>query len=989
MSAALGVNVRTSGPSRFEVVEVAWRCARASSCAEPRTISRPGRRSDNRLLRSCDTPGLASRPMHRSAPRPPHQIPDAHRAEADAALEVLLDRALEPIVDMVLHRAATARYEALAPRRPGHLPRAPPTATFERGLGHEGRNPLADQSTDKFAPLADERAHPLPAPRRERLPARLRADRPALRLARPRPTSACSTPPRTTGRTRAATSASTARSASCRPARRSCIGGQGRRNARRRPARRRASSTSRPRSPRCSAARPARRRHATSRVQDGEALTDVLDPAERPQHVVGFLFDGTNPNVLYDMAARGEAPNVARAHRDGHRVRPRRDGVAADGHAREPHVDHHRRAPGHHGILQQRVVRPRRRASRSSPTRRPRGRGACSTCTPGIESIHDAVHRTWPDAFTASVNEPCDTGADYSTFDFFRRGEVPPIPKDPFGLPHTTERFVRPVEGLLVVVGRRPHGRRAGARHRRRQLPRRRPTRMPRFMWCNFTLTDAAMHEGGPHSEMAAASVRDSDGRIGEILDGARAGAACSTTARSCSSPTTAWRRTIPAVRGDWDVALRAAGVEARDEAYGFLYFGVRAPSICPVRPRGELTMRRLTVGVVVAVIAARGVRRGAARQSSADRRRRNDARGRRNDRGGSGNADLSALAAQDAKPKIKVTYTSRGRHRLHDRAGRQRQVRVHQRQQHDLHRRQEPRSRATAPAPTAKCTDLGQPRRRGRRHRSTFTATFAAIAGIISCLDGGIETSETIAGRDASCVTSRRPTSPRELKAWRRRAQHGRRCATTSPNDSRRRSASTSRPASSSKLTATTTGKPQDEPDRDRDRRRRPTATSPRRRRRRRSRRSPSPSGGPSAGVSIPGSGGSVADLPEAQATRRGELPRRVAIAGAQDRHHVAGPALAQPDLDERPDDRRAPSASRTRCRGSRSAARRRPRRPTATRAPGAWSTSPPGPCGRTTRSRARRRTDRRARRKRAQVERVGNPPREAIAERIGRRTG
>ena len=45
----------------------------------------------------------------------------------------------------------------------------------------------------------------------------------------------------------------------------------------------------------------------------------------------------------------------------------------------------------------------------------------------------------------------------------------------------------------------------------------------PRFMWCNFTLTDAAMHDGGPHSEIAAASVRDSDGRIGEILDARRA----------------------------------------------------------------------------------------------------------------------------------------------------------------------------------------------------------------------------------------------------------------------------------------------------------------------------------------------------------------------------------------------------------------------------------------------------------------------------------
>ena len=87
-------------------------------------------------------------------------------------------------------------------------------------------------------------------------------------------------------------------------------------------------------------------------------------PTERPRYVVGFLFDGTNANVLYDMAARGEAPNVARAHRDGHRARARRDGVAADGHAREPHVDHHRRAPGPPRHPAQRVVRPRRPASR-------------------------------------------------------------------------------------------------------------------------------------------------------------------------------------------------------------------------------------------------------------------------------------------------------------------------------------------------------------------------------------------------------------------------------------------------------------------------------------------------------------------------------------------------------------------------------------------------------------------------------------------------
>src|SRR5205807_5296526 len=47
--------------------------------------------------------------------------------------------------------------------------------------------------------------------------------------------------------------------------------------------------------------------------QDGTVRDDVLDVgAGRPRHVVGFLFDGTNPNVLYAMAASGEAPNVAR-----------------------------------------------------------------------------------------------------------------------------------------------------------------------------------------------------------------------------------------------------------------------------------------------------------------------------------------------------------------------------------------------------------------------------------------------------------------------------------------------------------------------------------------------------------------------------------------------------------------------------------------------------------------------------------------------------
>ena len=61
-----------------------------------------------------------------------------------------------------------------------------------------------------------------------------------------------------------------------------------------------------------------------------------------------------------------------------------------------------------------------------------------------------------------------------------------------------------------------------GAEQARRHLGRRTTatsrTRTPTFMWCNFTLTDSAFHEGGPYSEIAEASVRDSDARVGEVL---------------------------------------------------------------------------------------------------------------------------------------------------------------------------------------------------------------------------------------------------------------------------------------------------------------------------------------------------------------------------------------------------------------------------------------------------------------------------------------
>jgi phosphonoacetate hydrolase len=306
--------------------------------------------------------------------------------------------------------------------------------------------------------------------------------------------------------------------------------------------------------------------------QDGVVREDVLDLAGgAPMHVVVFLFDGTNPNVLHDMAARGEAPNTARLIDQG-------TGYLHGAMAGLPTVTlaNHTsiltgRLPGHHGILHNAWF-DRRSGEQIITNSNDTWPHAMDHTLAGVESIHSVLHRHAPGTFTASVNEPCDIDADYSTFDFFRRGKVPPFPKSPDGLPHTTERFVRPSKDYRwsSVVDHMGTEQAVGiwsGTYRDETYP------LPRFMFANFTLTDAAMHEGGPHSEIAAASVRDSDARMGEIIAAVERAGAVDDTAFVLVADH-GMEESDPAVRGDWDVVLREEGLTFRDEGYGFLYLG-------------------------------------------------------------------------------------------------------------------------------------------------------------------------------------------------------------------------------------------------------------------------------------------------------------------------------------------------------------------------------------------------------------------------------
>lgn len=241
--------------------------------------------------------------------------------------------------------------------------------------------------------------------------------------------------------------------------------------------------------------------------QDGSVLPFVDGTAD---HVVVVLWDGLNANELHDAIGAGEAPNAA--------------GLAARGTALEggmlaslpsATLANHTTLgtgamPGHSGILHNQWL------DRAGDVRHDlldlgQMFSACQHLSPGVETLHEAVHRTFPDAWTAAVHEFCDRGADASTFRAMGAGERLPFARE-------TDDFAR-------------DGRWWEASQRYRFMTRVDETALrcaiefwaddhpvPRFAFCSFALTDEAGHEAGPHAEATRAAVRDCDERLGRLL---------------------------------------------------------------------------------------------------------------------------------------------------------------------------------------------------------------------------------------------------------------------------------------------------------------------------------------------------------------------------------------------------------------------------------------------------------------------------------------
>lgn len=305
--------------------------------------------------------------------------------------------------------------------------------------------------------------------------------------------------------------------------------------------------------------------------QDGQVLHELFDLGTGPpDHVVVILMDGANANVLYHAALDGTMPHVKRLIERGtalaHGAVASLPTVTLANHT-SLHTGCH---PGHHGVLHNAWYD--REARRQVVTESPATwQESMQWLFPGVETIHEAVHRNFPEAVTISINEPADRGSDYSTMELMRRGEVGRLMEGmPAALPHADGAWMAASDeyrwGSLIDASAL---RQAVSIWTGRHLDV--SYAPPRFTWISFSVTDAAFHVGGPHSEIARAALVDTDARLGQVIDAVDRRGALDRTAFFVVADH-GMEETAEDVIGDWGDALRAAGIAHRDEASGFIY---------------------------------------------------------------------------------------------------------------------------------------------------------------------------------------------------------------------------------------------------------------------------------------------------------------------------------------------------------------------------------------------------------------------------------
>jgi len=307
-----------------------------------------------------------------------------------------------------------------------------------------------------------------------------------------------------------------------------------------------------------------RRADGFLRRQDGDPEAAILNGG-RAEHVVVFLLDGCNANLLFDVVDAGEAPHladiVARGTAYRHGMFASLPTATLANHTTAVTGAH----PGHSGVLHNtwhdrvRSITPDLLSMSEMFT-------AMVHLDPTVETLFSAVHRSRPGSFCTATFEFCDTDADHSSFAEFRAGNIPAMP-DFSTIAHVDRKSAESSDQyrFMSTIDHTSAEQTIAAWRQTNGNP------LPTLSWCALAITDEAGHESGPHGLAARAAVRDSDARMGDVMAAVEAAGALEHTAVIVIADH-GMEQNDPGNTLRWGDTLATLGIDHLDVGEGMIY---------------------------------------------------------------------------------------------------------------------------------------------------------------------------------------------------------------------------------------------------------------------------------------------------------------------------------------------------------------------------------------------------------------------------------
>ncbi len=250
--------------------------------------------------------------------------------------------------------------------------------------------------------------------------------------------------------------------------------------------------------------------------QDGRVLDEILGDGTQPQRAYLVIFDGLSNSELRYLLERND-PAITNLRRIlDHSAR-----FAYGSVVNFPSITW----PSHSTILtgawcgHHDIVNPTYYARNTRTALAPQGQGMMteSYLGGGVETLYEAFHRAFgPAAFSVNIHEPQGRGADHAALEQRIVG-----PRD--RLRALTPDFVKAISPRYAADGKE-------AVHREAVLDARGMAQitvlfddpshpLPVLVAHEFTLTDGAGHDYGPHADGLRTAIAETDRRLGQVLD--------------------------------------------------------------------------------------------------------------------------------------------------------------------------------------------------------------------------------------------------------------------------------------------------------------------------------------------------------------------------------------------------------------------------------------------------------------------------------------